>query len=458
MPEINSPEESPDIDQSNTRRSAFSRMLDSVIETGRVILDLRTGGRKRKANSPVELAEQCRALCNHRGEASGLALASEILASYAELSVESRSLFFQILLRDFSVNPDNVVQAAENYRHQPDDQSLARLGKAVESPRLKLFRRLNMAPGGTSALVRLRGQLLKACRELPELKPIDNDLRQLLIAWFNRGFLTLEQISWNSPAAVLERIIAYEAVHEINGWDDLRKRLADDRRCFAFFHPAMPGDPVIFVEVALTDFPSSDIATLIDFTREPVLARDANTATFYSISNCHAGLQGISFGNFLIKQVMRELQAELPGIKTFETLSPIPGFRNWLQSDATAKAPAIADDVRLVTQSIESLDDETAADDELVANAATRLCAHYLLHEKRGDGPLDPVARFHLGNGAALDRLNWNADLSAAGRSRSLGLMVNYAYRPADIEKNHEAYFADNEIAASGALRKLAKY
>ena len=457
MPEINTTEESADIEQSNTRRSAFSRMLESVIDTGRVILDLRTGGRKRQANSPEDLAEQCRALCDHRGEASGLALASEILKSYSQLSIESRSLFFELLLRDFSVNPDTVVQAAEQYRHQPDDKSLARLGKAVESPRVKLFRRLNMAPGGTSALVRLRGHLLKACRDLPELKPIDTDLRQLLIAWFNRGFLTLEQISWNSPAAVLERIIAYEAVHEINGWDDLRKRLADDRRCFAFFHPAMPDDPVIFVEIALTDFPSSDIATLIDFTREPVQARDANTATFYSISNCHAGLQGISFGNFLIKQVMRELQAELPDIKTFETLSPIPGFRRWLLSDSAMDSPALSNDVRLVRQSLDSLDDDTAEDDELVSNAATRLCAWYLLHAKRGEGPLDPVARFHLGNGAALDRLNWSADLSKAGRKRSLGLMVNYAYRPADIEKNHEAYFADNEIAASGALRKLGR-
>ena len=433
-------------------------MLESVIDTGRVILELRRGGKTAGHGRPEELIEQCRDLSNHRGEASGLALASEILSRYQQLSPEGRILFFELLNRDFSVDPDAVIQAAERYRHQPDDSTLAGLSKAVESPRQKLFRRMNMAPGGTSALVKMREHLLGVVRERPELRPIDTDLRQLLIAWFNRGFLMIDRINWNSPAAVLEKIIKYEAVHEINGWEDLRRRLEDDRRCFAFFHPAMPDDPVIFVEIALNSSSATAIKPLIGTDRSTGDARHADTATFYSISNCHKGLQGISFGNFLIKQVTQELQIDLPNIKNFETLSPIPGFREWLTSDFAMTTDDWSTDVQIARQAMSDLAD--APDQQLsdpVRNTCMKLCAHYLLNEKSRGGPLDPVARFHLGNGASMERINWAADGSEAGLSRSLGIMVNYVYRPSDIEKNHDAYFAENQIAASTAMRKLAK-
>jgi len=305
----------------------------------------------------------------------------------------------------------------------------------------------------------MRGQLLQRVNERAGLKVIDRDLRQLLIAWFNRGFLTLERINWDSSARVLEKIIKYEAVHQINGWDDLRARLREDRRLFAFFHPAMPDDPLIFVEIALASASASAIQPLLDMGRNVSDSRPATTATFYSINNCHAGLQGISFGNFLIKQVTEELRVELPGIRRFETLSPIPGFRRWVNdalSDIT-RYPALRDEFRNVSALLDDYPQTSAGEDE-IREACLRLCAHYLLNEKKRDGlPLDPVARFHLGNGAYLDRLNWEADRSPAGDDRSFGLMVNYVYETEEIEKNHEAYFAEHLVAASASVRKLLR-
>jgi malonyl-CoA decarboxylase len=317
-----------------------------------------------------------------------------------------------------------------------------------------------MAPGGTSRLVKMRGHLLEALEERPELRPLDSDLRHLLIAWFNRGFLVLDRIDWSSSARVLEKIIEYEAVHEINGWEDLRGRLEDDRRCFAFFHPAMPDDPLMFVEVALTDSYATAIQPLIASDRETEDARQAATATFYSISNCHQGLQGISFGNFLIKQVTEELRHDLANIKHFETISPVSGFRRWLESVAINEEArdSLLEDLRLGNTFLQSRSDPTEHKlSEQVHDAFLRLCAHYLLNEKSDGKPLDSVARFHLGNGASLERINWAADNSPTGMDRSVGIMVNYVYRLNDIEKNHEAYFAEGQIAASSTVRKLAR-
>lgn len=438
--------------------SALARILDSVMDAGRVILNRRRGSSDSIDGRPDAIAEQCSELVSHRGEASGLALASEILEAYAELPAEGRWHFFEILNRDFSTDPDKVVQAAERYRQAPDNARLSALRKAIESPRQKLFRRLNMAPGGTGALVRMRGHLLARLRERPALRAIDSDLRHLLIAWFNRGFLTLERINWDSSARVLEKIIEYEAVHEINGWQDLRGRLKEDRRLFAFFHPAMPNDPVMFVEIALGRGSASAIRPLIEADRRLLDSAGADTATFYSISNCHIGLQGISFGNFLIKQVAEDLRLELHRIKRFETLSPIPAFRHWMQQALAdgGYSGALMDDLKTACVLLAENSTEVPKDDK-IRDASLRLCAHYLLNEKRDDYPLDPVARFHLGNGAYLDRINWAADGSIAGAERSFGLMVNYVYKPGDIEKNHEAYFADGKVAASGNVRKLAR-
>jgi malonyl-CoA decarboxylase len=435
-------------------------MLESILEAGRDILERRRTDRKPRSGRPEDLGEQCRELLNHRGEASGIFLASEILAAYEALPGEGRLHFFELLSKDFSADPDAVIRAAELYRCEPSFERLTKVTKAVEAPRQKLFRRLNMAPGGTSRLVKMRGHLLEVLEERPELRPLDSDLRHLLIAWFNRGFLVLDRIDWSSSARVLEKIIEYEAVHEINGWEDLRGRLEDDRRCFAFFHPAMPDDPLMFVEVALTNSNATAIQPLIASDRETEDARKAITATFYSISNCHQGLQGISFGNFLIKQVTEELRHDLGNIKHFETISPVSGFRRWLESAAINEDPpdSLLDDLRLGNAFLQSRPDLVKPElSEQVQDAFLRLCAHYLLNEKSDGKPLDSVARFHLGNGASLERINWAADNSPTGMDRSVGIMVNYVYRLNEIEKNHEAYFAEGQIAASSTVHKLAR-
>ena len=460
MSEIRSPLDDSGIHPTRKRPISLSRMLESILEAGRDILERRRTDKKPRSGQPEELGEQCRELLNHRGEASGLFLASEILAAYEALPLEGRAFFFELLNRDFSADPDAVIRAVELYRREPGFERLAAVAKAVEAPRQKLFRRLNMAPGGTSRLVAMRGHLLAVLKERPELRPLDSDLRHLLIAWFNKGFLILDRIDWSSSARVLEKIIEYEAVHEINGWEDLHGRLEDDRRCFAFFHPAMPDDPLIFVEVALTNRNATAIQPLIAADRKAGDARKADTATFYSISNCHRGLQGISFGNFLIKQVTEELRRDLENIKHFETLSPVSGFRRWLESSVTDEeySDSLLEDLRSGTAFLRSPPDSAESElSEQARDVFLRLCAHYLLREKRDGEPLDSVARFHLGNGASLERINWAADDSPTGVARSAGIMVNYVYRLNEIEKNHEAYFADGQIAASSTVRKLAK-
>ena len=439
-------------------RGAFSRVLDSVIESGRAILRGRRDSAHRPADAPEFIGKLCQELVRHRGEASGLALAREILEAYEALSDHDRNLFFDVLHRDFVTDPSVVLAAAERYGAELDFESLDALRRAIESPCLKLFRRLNMAPGGTSVLVAMRGRLLARLRKHPQLSAIESDLRHLLIAWFNRGFLDLQRINWDSSAKVLEKIIEYEAVHEINGWDDLRNRLREDRRLFAFFHPAMPDDPIIFVEIALGNGSASSIAPLIRTDRPVLEASLQDTATFYSISNCHKGLQGISFGNFLIKQVATDLGAEMPGIGRFETLSPVPSFKGWLERSLAGNADTdgLEEKLRSVQEIVFS-DRPLETIEDSVREAALKLCAHYLLEEKQGGFPSDPVARFHLGNGAALDYIHWAADTSDVGRKRSLGIMVNYLYEDGEIEKNHEAYFAESRVVASGRVHKLAR-
>lgn len=443
--------------RSRDQPGAFSRVLDSILEAGHTLLSLQRGPAEQLAGNPERLGKACAELVEHRGEASGLVLAREILDAYENLSWEDREQFFAILQRDFSTDANSVVHAAQRYESDPAHERLDALRRAIESPCLKLFRRLNMAPGGTSALVALRGHMLSLPPGRCELAATESDLKHLLIAWFNRGFLELQGIDWDSSARVLEKIIEYEAVHEINGWDDLRNRLKRDRRLFAFFHPAMPDDPIIFVEVALGRGSASAIEPLIRSERADPCLTKPNTATFYSISNCHKGLQGISFGNFLIKQVAADLASELPSIKRFETLSPVPSFASWLHKVIAGKARCEALDKELhmilpLVAETEPLD----SSGEAVQQAGLKLCAHYLLNEKHGDFPADPVARFHLGNGAALDQVHWAADTSEVGRKRSLGIMVNYLYEAGDIEKNHEAYFGEAVVVASKGVCKLA--
>ncbi|TSA11274.1 MAG: hypothetical protein D4R74_13350 [Betaproteobacteria bacterium] len=399
----------------------------------------------------------CHALLSERGEASGAALAREALEAYRALSGPALTAFFDVMAQEFSPDPEALEEAVSAYRLDATQASLIRLQRAVESPRQELFRRLNLAGGGTSALVEMRRRLLRDLRDQPQWAGIDADMQHLLSSWFNRGFLTLRRIDWRTPALVLEKLMQYEAVHEIQGWRDLRRRLESDRRCFAFFHPALPDEPIIFIEVALTKGMSDKVQPLLDPDSPVVDAASADTAIFYSITNCQDGLRGISFGNFLIKQVAQDLGQEFPRLKTFATLSPIPGFRRWLEKSATTH-PELAELAGALTSEDWYLRAGTGAAPGVKARPElTRLCAHYLLNVKHDDDPADSVARFHLGNGARMERLNWLADTSSTGMARSAGLMANYVYRLKDVESNHEAYAKEHLVVASSALSLLAR-
>jgi len=393
----------------------------------------------------------CHALLSERGEASGAALAREALEAYRMLAGPALWAFFDVLAEEFSPDPEVVGQAADAYRQDPSQANLIRLQEVTEPPRQELFRRLNLASGGTAALVEMRRRLLNELKAQPHWAGIDADLAHLLSSWFNRGFLALQRIDWRTPALVLEKLMQYEAVHEIQGWHDLRRRLASDRRCFAFFHPALPDEPIIFIEVALTKGMSDQVQPLLDPDSPVVDPAGATAAIFYSITNCQEGLRGISFGNFLIKQVAEDLGREFPRLNTFATLSPIPGFRKWLaESAATHGGLAELAGALAEPDWIERAGPGTHVQ-------LMRLCAYYLLHAKHDNEPADAVARFHLGNGARMERLNWLADSSKSGMARSAGLMVNYVYRLKDVERNHETYANKHLVVASPGLALLAR-
>ena len=371
------------------------------------------------------------ALLRLRGETAGQALAVQLLRRWEDLDDDQRTTFFTFLLTDLGPNPSAIDTAIAQYQATPEPQQMLELSEAAESQRQPLFRALNTAPGGIVALLEMRTALLERRRTHPELSPVEHDLSHLLRSWFNRGFLGLEQLDWTTPAQVLEKLIEYEAVHEIRGWDDLRRRLAPDRRSFGFFHPALPGEPVIFVEVALTHGMARSIQDVIDAPHPDGPPEDADTAIFYSITNCQTGLRGVSFGSFLIKQVTERLASEIPGLTTFATLSPIPGFAAWLA------------------------DEDPDADTTDQAHMEHR-CAQYLLGARRGQLPLDPVARFHLRNGACVDRINWQGDVSPKGMKESHGLLVNYRYSGEDLLANHDALVQDSVVIASADVIGLA--
>jgi malonyl-CoA decarboxylase len=387
-----------------------------------------------------QLVAVCRALLSERGDVSGARLAAEAISTYQSLDARSADAFFDQLLEHFSPNPAAVQTAAAAYQRQPTPDTLAQLQDAVESPRQELFRRWNVATGGTAVLIEMRRRLLATLASHPERFAIDTDLMHLFRSWFNRGFLVLQRIDWHTPAVILERLIEYEAVHQIQGWRDLRRRLEADRRCYAFFHPVLPEEPLIFIEAALTRGMTATMQPLLDPDSPVDDPAEADTAVFYSITNCQQGLRGVSFGNVLVKQVVDDLGREFPRLRTFATLSPIPGFRSWVSSL----------DPRWADVDVTSL--SAAKRQELLA-----LCARYLLEEKRDKEPLDSVARFHLANGASLERLNWMADPSTVGVQRSFGLMANYVYRPEDVDRNHEAYAGEYRVVASRTIRALAR-
>lgn len=396
------------------------------------------------------LRAMCEDLLAGNGEVTGMRIARTILTRYKSLSDEDKAAFFEFLTEALDIDPHAIEAAAIAYANAPEAGTLARLSAAAEPPRQELLRRLNRVPGATGELVRMRLDLLRLAADHPQFERADIDFVHLFKSWFNRGFLVLRHIDWRTPANILEKIIQYEAVHAINDWDELRRRLLPvDRRCFAFFHPSMPDEPLIFVEVALVGGVPGSIQQLLAEARDHVAPAEADTAVFYSISNCQEGLRGISFGNSLIKQVVEELGQELPHLKNYVTLSPIPGLARWLKSRAQDDRAAAA-----------VLAASSAGADELRAHdgALRALVAHYLIEEKRPDGmPLDPVARFHLGNGAIVHEVHAGADLSANGLRQSCGAMVNYLYELASVEQNHEDFVASRTIASSRSIKSLAK-
>ncbi|MDR6954336.1 malonyl-CoA decarboxylase [Ancylobacter sp. 3268] len=438
--------------------SFFGDLLGTIAERGRALLDL---GRERRPVGAVRAASVvslCEQLLSGRGEASGVALASEILIAYGALKSGERIAFFEALAGTFGPDAARLEKAVAAYAAKPSTATASELHQASEPRRQELIRRLNLAPGATARLVGMRADLLASLARRRDLAEVDRDFTHLFASWFNRGFLVLRRIDWSTPANVLEKIIRYEAVHEIRDWNDLRARVdSPDRRCYAFFHPTLIDEPLIFVEVALMKDIPAGIAPVLAEKRAHLDPAKASVAVFYSISNTQAGLGGVSFGNFLIKQVVEEISRELPNLKTFVTLSPVPTFRGWLEAERAAEHSAVltAED----RTALAALDAPGLAEDParqaMLRPVLTALAAHYLLIARSPKGrPLDPVARFHLGNGARLERLNPFGDLSAKGMRQAAGLMVNYRYIADDIEANHEAFFDKAQIVASPAVRK----
>ena len=408
-----------------------------------------SSGRSNAKPAPADRARQLAAtLLSERSEASGAQIARELHHMLGALDAGDRHSFQRYLATEFQPDRAALRAAAERYLADGTAEAAAALARVADPPRQELLRRINMAPGGTGALIAMRSEIASCLRGEPELKLLDADLKHLFASWFNRGFIELRRIDWQTPAAVLEKLIAYEAVHEIKGWDDLRRRLAPDRRCFAFFHPALPGEPLIFVEVALVEGLATAVPPLLSQDTDQAAAREraacADTAIFYSISNCQGGLRGVAFGNFLIKQVVEELKAEFPQLKRFSTLSPVPGFRRWLgQRLANGSDP----DAGLLPQLENGGWWNDPAQREKLRAPLLRLCARYLTRQP--SIRIDPVARFHLGNGARLERINWLGNNAPRGIQESFGIMVNYLYDRDTINDNHEAFVRDGTIVRS---------
>ena len=406
-------------------------------------------------------------LLSQKGEANARSIASKFISQFKLLDKAQQLQFFEFLSKQFSPDPAAVLQAAQSYSENANDENLIKLFKVVEPARQELLRRINRAPDGTQTIVRMRERLLEHAKTKTGLKALDSDMQHLLGSWFNPGFLELHEITWSSPALLLEKIILHESVHAIDGWDDLRRRLQPDRRCYAFFHPQLPSEPLIFVEVALVNAISKEVGPLLDKKSEALEAKKFKTAIFYSISNCQPGLKGVSLGNFLIKRVAEKILQEIPSVKTFCTLSPIPGFNRWLETLSESQAlDQIQDKKGKIAAAVNVLKPKgedwqkrlttgwtpaSATPEEKAA--LLRLCFVYLtqfVHKKSGDS----VAKFHLANGAELHGINWAADLSKKGLLLSSAIMVNYLYELDAIEENHEK-FIKKEVVYSKSLSRL---
>ncbi len=410
----------------------------------------------------------CQHLLSERGEISQQALAQEIVNTYKGMDSEQRIRFFQMLCREFSPDEIAIRGAAASYERAPGPETLAALSAAVESPRRELFRRVNTARGGTETLVALRGHLLDLASQDMHFEPLDEDLKHVFQSWFNCGFLRLERITLNTSPLILEKLIRYESVHKINGLPDLRRRLEQDRWCFAFFHPALPAEPIIFVEVAAAAGGAGDVESLLDV-HGPVLAPEkADTAIFYSINNCLKGLRGIPFGNFLIRQVMAEIAAEFPNITKFSTLSPLPRFSQVLRDTQNEDgftlgrlSRLLADYATSLTEASGRLDpvealflllEEPLAHREVLAGPLRRLALAYLTGARQKGKLSDPVATFHFSNGARLERINVFGNLRSYGLEASFGVMAGYQYVASELEENHERFVRDGNVRVAKNL------
>ncbi len=428
-----------------TKIKFFHELINSLFEKPKINKSLNFLFDKKK---PLTTKEYVQNVATAKGEVSALGHAELLITHCEQLNDSELIQFFELLRKHYEVSIDDLLMAMQNYEIKKTSENLVKLMKLSEPLRRNIFRRCNAISRGTVRLVNLRKRLLEFTLKKPELKAVDFDLVYLFKNWFNRGFLILRPINWETPAHILEKIIAYEAVHEINSWDELRARLAPkDRRCFAFFHPSMQDEPIIFVEVALTREIPSNIQNVLQKDRDFLEPEEAKVAVFYSISNCQKGLNGISFGNFLIKQVATDLSNELQNLKNFVTLSPIPGFRKWIKNNY----PKL--DVKI--EKIKKPDQLSKIKDDLL-----NCLGEYFFKSERSDKmPNDPVARFHLGNGASLEQINFLGDVSLNGIDLSGGLMVNYLYDLEKVEQNHETFVSEKKIIISKkAKNSLMKY
>jgi len=398
----------------------------------------------------------CDDLISNKGAAFGITVARDITDLYQTLSPDNKLLFFKKINEKYKPSHTKVNEAIENYKKTQTDISISKLFNVSEGKRRELFRRLNMSPNGISTIVSLREDLLNILNENKDLQVLDDDLRELFKSWFNPGFLKLTKITWDTKAAILEKIMKYERVHKIKDMDELKRRLGEDRRFFSYFHPALEDEPIIFVQVALTNGLGKSIQEIMKPRSEGDNKYD--TATFYSISNCQEGLSRVTLGNFLIKRVVYELQEELPNIKNFGTLSPIVGFRNWFLTLEENKIKNILGKIPYESISFLKAKDLKIGDIRIASNkdAIIRLVAHYLVNEKNQKLlPLNDVCRFHLGNGAIIDDIVVNANISDVGFERSFGVMVNYLYELKSIEKNHEDYINNKKVIVSDKVKKF---
>ncbi len=413
-----------------------------------LIQRIRMGRSNKKVSNPESLIKLCSQLVSKNGEATLFSLAKIILEDFSNLSEEQKKSFFIQLLNQFSIDR-SILKKALNELNINDERQLRKLHQLIEPKSHELLRRLNEVPNGTSVLLKMRESLLESIKESPELKSLDSDFVHLFKSWFNRGFLRLERIDWSTSAKVLEKIMQYEAVHHISDWEDLQNRVAaDDRRLYAFFHPALPDEPLIFIEVALMDDTPNSIMPILDTSVKPIDPLRATTAVFYSISNCQMGLKSVSFGSFLIKQVVTEIEKEFKQIKHFVTLSPVPGLKKW------SNKMNLLEDKDLPENIINDISEccKNTKPNPLVLN---RLTYYYLTQIKRTNGQAsNPVAHFHLGNGASLYKIHAEANINQIALDDSWGVMVNYLYDLESVAKNHEDYANQEPVAVSTKLTK----